>query len=343
MSGLNRIGQATAVGCENGAGLNVLALSKLIRRLKPSVLLTYGWGGTNAIAAGRLAGVPAIVHTEDGFLDDEAFAQKPRRRWARRILFKTTDALVVPSLTLRNIAVHTWHVPNERLKFIPNGIDIARFIPASSPEKARIRRHLRIPEHAVVVGIVGALRPEKNHARLLEAILRIARLQPPILLLIVGDGPLRNSLQETISKMNLQDNVRMTGNIIDPAMHYRAMDILACASDTEQMPLSVLEGMASGLPIVSTDVGDVRSMVPEANKPIVTDSTQFANALRRLVEDASLRVRLGWENRQHCLTQFDRTAMLGAYQDLYAEFCGVSRNHDNRSRREPMCTASGPR
>jgi glycosyltransferase involved in cell wall biosynthesis len=296
-----------------------------MKRCQPDLTLTYGWGGTDAIAAARLAGLRSIVHAEDGFLDDEVDQQKKRRQWARRLAFKAARSVVVPSLALCGVARRTWRLKAPRLRYIPNGIDVERFHPASSDERRLSRRSLGLEDHDVVVGIVGALRPEKNQLRLLRSFADVSHGRPEARLLIVGDGPLLGPLRSLAQERGITDKVIFSGQAADPAPLYRAMDILALSSDTEQMPLSVLEGMASALPVVSTDVGDVKEMVAVSNRTFVVargDDALYGRSLSALIESPSMRATLGLENRQRCEAAFKWSQMLQAYIDLYEEFVG---------------------
>jgi glycosyltransferase involved in cell wall biosynthesis len=322
-SGRTRFADESAVAFTACTGSSLLSLAKTIRSQQADLVLTYGWGGTDAIAAARLAGVRRIVHAEDGFLDDEVDRQQWKRQWARRLVFKAAKSLVVPSLSLCEIARTTWRVGQGRLRYIPNGIDVERFQPPTLDRRVAARRFLSVPDDAIVVGIVGALRPEKNQSRLLQAFASIADVIPNSWLVIVGDGPEMASLRHAAASLAATNRVVFSGNVLDTTIYYQAMDLLAISSDTEQMPLSVLEGMASGLPIVSTDVGDVSAMVCEENRRWVVPCSErgrFTEALSTLLNDCQRRAELGDANRRKCVELYDSRRMLQAYIDLYEEF-----------------------
>jgi glycosyltransferase involved in cell wall biosynthesis len=330
-------GQSRVAGCEevrlidatrDGRGPGFRALSRLLGGLRPDLVLTYGWGGTDAIAATRLAGLRRLIHAEDGFLPDEAHGQKFKRLMARRVLLRLAGCLVCPSRNLVRIALGSWWLPTRKIVYLPNGIDTGRFAPGRS---SAFREQLGFRPEDTVVGTVGHLRPEKNHARLLDA---FAALAPgrSVKLLLLGDGPLREDLCRRACRADLRGRVVFTGIVKDPAEHYRAMDVFALSSDTEQMPLSLLEAMASGLPAVSTDVGDVRDMVCEANRTLVIPLGQedrYAAALRELIDDSEARRRLGAANRQRCVEEYDLAAATEAYFRLYRDVLegGQPRGH----------------
>ncbi|WP_135467495.1 glycosyltransferase family 4 protein [Crenalkalicoccus roseus] len=287
---------------------NAWRFRRALRRIRPDVLVTYNWG-TIEWALANAWPLARHVHVEDGFGPEEQSAQLPRRVLMRRA-FLRRRTVVVPSRTLWRIATEVWRLPEARLRYIPNGIDLARFAPAAE----------RAAGQPVTIGTVAALRSEKNLARLLRAF-RLLPEEGGARLVIAGEGPERASLEALAVALGLGGRVRFTGHVGDPAPLYRTFDLFALSSDTEQMPLSVLEAMAAGLPVVATDVGDVRAMLAAENAPFVTtrDEAGLAEGLRRLAEDAPLRARIGAANRARAEREYDERAMVGAYAALFAE------------------------
>jgi glycosyltransferase involved in cell wall biosynthesis len=254
------------------------------------------------------------VHIEDGFGPEERDRQIPRRAWLRRVFLRRAT-VVLPSRTLQRIALETWHLPRQRVHYLPNGVDLGRF----RPEAAGPARPGRVAS-GPVIGTVAALRPEKNLARLLRA---FARLPPPVRLVIVGDGPDRPALEALARELGVAAAVNFRGPTDAPELAYRDFDLFALSSDTEQMPLAVLEAMASGLPVTATDVGDVAEMLAPENRPFVVpgDAVALADSLARLVHAPQLCGRLGRANRAKAERDYDERTMLAAYGNLLA---GVS-------------------
>ncbi len=171
---------------------------------------------------------------------------------------------------------------------------------------------------------MGHLRSEKNQERLLRAFAKLAATRLAHLLL-VGGGPLREHLSRLASELGVASLVRFPGVIQQPVDWYRAMDIFALSSDTEQMPIALLEAMAVGLPVVATDVGDVLSMVSQPNQPFVTklgDEEAFSRALITLSNDGTKCAELGEANRHHCVSHFSLARMIDAYRHMYSEGTG---------------------
>lgn len=303
-----------------GSLATVRAMRSVLKRERPQLVLTYNFGAIDSVFAARLLGL-AHVHHEDGFLPDEAHGFKRRRIWLRRAAFGAATEVVVISRNLERIARELWRVPAQRLHYIANGIEVERF-PARDGNAA-LRAEFGWPADALVVGAVGHLRPEKNLRRLFDAAARTSR-EVDVRLLVLGDGPERAELERLAAQPPLAGRVRFAGYQADPRAHYRAMDVFALTSDTEQMPIALLEAMASALPAVATDVGDVRAMLPEEQARLVVRLggdecvAGLANGLVQLGLDRALRERLGAANRFRCQSAYSHAAMCAAYASLYA-------------------------
>lgn len=293
-----------------GTLATVLWLRRLLRSNRPDLVLTYGWGAFDMVIAAASLGLRHVIHHEDGFNADEAIRFKRRRIWARRLVLPAIGGVIVPSRRLAAIARDLWRMPAERLWLIPNGIDAARF-PAADGHAA-LRRQLGIPDAARVVGTVANLRPEKNLPRLVEAC-RAACVH----LVVVGDGPERGRLAALAAEPAMAGWLHLVGHQGDPRPYLRCFDVFALSSDTEQMPLSLLEAMACGLPVVATDVGDIRAMLPPDQQPYVVarDAGSLAEALRRLDGDEAMR--LGQQNKIHVEQHYSLDTMVAAYRELY--------------------------
>lgn len=304
-----------------GSLATTLRLRALLARERPDLVLSYNWGAFDAVLAQRSRFSRRIVHHEDGFNPDEAVQQKGRRALARRMILPGVHALVVPSRNLERIARERWGLPERLVRYVPNGIRPERFEPRDG--RPELRERLGIPRGAPLVGFVGHLRPEKNPLRLLKA---CARIEPELgaHVLVLGDGPERPAMEALVAKTpTLYGRVHFAGFVADPAEHYRAMDVFCISSDTEQMPVALLEAMASALPVVATDVGDVRAILPEEQGPCVVDMGEretawpLAEKLTELLGDPERRARLGAGNRSRVRERFTFETMLAAYRELY--------------------------
>jgi glycosyltransferase involved in cell wall biosynthesis len=171
-----------------------------------------------------------------------------------------------------------------------------------------------------VVGTVAALREEKNVARLIRAFALVVRgAGMDARLTVVGDGAERAALSALAADLGVADHVTFTGHRDDTPPLYAGFDVFALTSDTEQMPLSIIEAMASGLPVVATDVGDVRTMLAPENAAYVgsRDDATIADLLTRLLAEPADRARIGAANRAKAARDFDQAVMFGAWHGLW--------------------------
>lgn len=283
---------------------NLSGFRRLFKRAAPDLLCTYNWGAIEAALANRLGPKLPHVHFEDGFGPDEAAGPSPRRSFARRLLLRDS-ILVVPSRRLEAIAREHWRAA--RLMRIANGVDFGR-----------LQANRRREGASALVGSVGSLRPEKNYARLIR-IFRAADREGMARLEIVGGGPEAEALQ-ALSKGDAR--IRLPGATRSPEDAYARFDIFALSSDTEQAPVSLMEAMAAGLPVVAPAVGDIAAMVSDENRLFITppgDEEALAHALAQLLQNESLRVELGEANRAKARTEYSLAAMVERHRALYLE------------------------
>ena len=289
---------------------NAHRFRRVLRMMRPAALVTSNWGSIEWAIA-NLHPLARHVHIEDGFGPEESTGQLSRRVQMRRLVLRRAT-VVLPSWVLFGIARDVWRLPPERLRYVANGLDLRRFRPDGLPTAPPMRQ---VP----VVGTVATLRPEKNLGRLLRAAALLLRDGVALRLVLIGDGPERTQLEETARVLGIASQVQFAGHAPDPVAAYRAMDVFALSSDTEQMPFAVLEAMASGLPIVATDVGDLRVMLAQENlgQLVACNDAAFAAALRRLVADAALRRQLGGANRAKAERHYDEAQMFESYAALF--------------------------
>ena len=285
---------------------NAIRFRGLLKAWRPDVLVTGNWGAIEF----AMANIPPLtrhIHVVDGFGPEERSAQIPRRVWTRRLVL-ARSTVVLPSHTLVRIATDIWKLQPRFVQYVPNGVDLERF---AAPERTG-------RDGPPVIGTIAALRPEKNLVRLVRAF-AMATETAPARLVIVGDGNERGGLTALAVSLGVADRVTFTGRRDDTPALYADFDIFAMSSDTEQMPLSLIEAMASGLPVASTDVGDIRSMLAAANAPYVgpLDDAALAGSLSALLRDPTLRSGLGAANLAKAQRDFAQAAMFARYRALW--------------------------
>lgn len=294
-----------------GLGLpgRLRAYRRFIRETAPDVLLTNNWGSIEWTLAGRLAGAARMLHVESGFGADEAAVDFRRRALIRRKVLSGRVLTVVPSRTLQTRALESWGLEPACLRLVPDGIATGKFAAASSGRAAR---------PVLTIGTVAVLREEKRLDLLLDAFAAL-RTELPARLIVAGDGAERARLEAHAEALGLRADVAFTGMVRDVETVYPRLDIFALSSSTEQLPNTVLEAMAAGLPVAATAAGDVPEMVAPENAPFIVPlggAAALAGALRALGADAGLRERVGLANQQRALERYDLAAMAAAYRVL---------------------------
>lgn len=298
-------------------------LVAIAQAMKPyDLILTYNWGAMDAVMAHTVFAdafsLPPLIHHEDGFNEDEVDELKPRRNWYRRIALGRTLRLVVPSRVLERIAQSAWKQPRARVLRIPNGINTKAF--AKRPKPAGLRVVKRDGERWV--GTLAGLRPVKQLPMLVKA---CADLPENWHLVVLGDGPEKDAIRAAADACDISHRVHLPGAVNDPASVIGLFDIFALSSQSEQFPLSVVEAMAAGLPVAAPDVGDIRDMVAEPNRPFIAvrdDAVALAAMLGELANDHELRRSVGKANKAKAREHFDEGAMIERYRTLYSEALG---------------------
>ena len=293
------------------------ALVALLRAERPD--LVHGHmpiSGFLARAAARVAGVPRVAYTCHGFLFNQ-----PGPLWRRAASFlmewagaRLTDVLMTVST---EEARDARRLLQARATAIGNGRDPARFHPDPA-SRARIRAGLGVPEDRVVVTIVSRLVRHKGHPELLAAM----RDVPGAELWVVGNrlpSDHGEDLEPAFAEAGLGSRLRRLGYRDDIPALLAASDIFALPSHFEGLPMSVIEAMLTGLPVVATDVrGPREQVVPEETGFLVPPMTAapLAAALRRLTEDAALRARMGEAGRRRALDLYDEAKVVARTLDL---------------------------
>ncbi|MEP2988622.1 MAG: glycosyltransferase family 4 protein [Parasphingorhabdus sp.] len=289
------------------------------------LILSYNWGSMDGVMArtlfARVGGLPPLIHHEDGFNEDEREKLNWKRNLFRKFALGGSMALVVPSIRLEDIGKNIWKQPASKIQRIPNGIDVKRF--EKKPQRGSIPGFKKADDE-LVVGTIAGLRTIKNLPRLVRA---AAAGGDKVKLVIVGEGPEKENILAEAEKHGMSDRLLMPGFLPDPARYAGLFDVFALSSDSEQFPISLIEAMAAGCPVVATDVGDVKSMVSQPNQGFIkspSNEKQFAEALVTLVQHKQLREDIGAQNKMKAQAEYNESKMLGRYAQLYGHALGRS-------------------
>lgn len=287
----------------------------VLHKSEADLLITYNWGSVEWALANSFGPIMRHVHVESGFGPDEAAGTLLKRDLFRRFALRNIDALSVPSNTLIKIAERKWKIPQQKIKYIANGVDLDKF---THPDPDFTIEDLDRVHDEIIIGTLAPLRPEKNLIRLIRAFDKI-KLQNAKLV-IMGEGIERARLEALALELDISDKVLFTGFVSDTASALGLLDIFAISSDTEQMPNSINEAMAAGLAIVGLSVGDVKHMVSPQNKEFIVaagDDHAFSEALKKLVRDKEKQKSIGSANYEHVKEHYALTDMYRKYAELW--------------------------
>jgi sugar transferase (PEP-CTERM/EpsH1 system associated) len=272
--------------------------------------------------AARLAPWVRVVFTKHGASFWEG---GPAARLGRALVRRSHAVVAVSEDIAGPLREEGWTSPG-RLRTILNGVDTDRFRPHLPPPALPDALGLR-PEHRVI-GTVARLSPEKDQATLLRAFAPVAQSIPVARLLIVGDGPERGALEALAAELELREHVIFAGERPDVARLLGAMDVFALPSLSEGTSLTLLEAMASGLPVVATAVGGTPEVVADGQTGFLVpprDPAALAEALKQTLADQDAARRMGSAGRQTVLERYSLAAMVDAYTGLYEELVGGGR------------------
>ena len=307
-------------------------LWRLFRSLRPSLVHTRNVGTLEAQIAATLAAVPVRIHGEHGWEVHDVVGSDPSLLRTRRRLRRFVHAQVALSRPTFEFLRDRVGVPADRLVSICNGVDTERFRPRDATHEPP-RDFVALgapawPSDAIVVGYVGRLAEVKNPLLLVRAFSQAAaglRARAPALaerlrLAMVGHGPLAEALRDHLAQAGLHPVTWLAGDRQDIPVLMRSFDLYALPSLAEGINNTLLEAMASGLPMVATRVGGNGELVIDGQCGTLVESEDLAgmaDALAAYVRDPALRARHGAQARRHAVGQFGLDAMIDAYERLY--------------------------
>lgn len=304
------------------------ALSVTIARLRPDIVHTHAAkAGTLGRLAARIApgrSGRVLVHTFHGHSLSGYFSSPAASvfRAIERLLARRTTCLVAVSEEVRDDLVSLKVAEPDGFEVIRCGFDFSPFVVEDaerSLRRERLRAELALPSHARLVTLVARLVPIKRVDRFLR-VANILAERGDTYFLVVGDGELRSALQTSTDARALGDRLIWTGFRRDIADVCFASDVIALTSDNEGTPISLIEAMAAGTPVVSTDVGGVAAVVLDGETGLIAPPDQergLADAAWRLLEDDDLARRLTQQGRRHVLASFGLERLVDEHDRLY--------------------------
>ncbi len=298
-------------------------IKEIIGDFKPDIVHTHA---SKAGAIGRLAAhkmkVPLIYHTFHGHVFHSYFGAAKTKAYKsveRYLAKKSTNIIAISEIQKRELSeIHNICKP-DKIKIIPLGFDLTRFRENKKEKRAKFRKEWGIKEDEIAIGIVGRLVPIKDHNFFLDAASKINHTtSKKIKFLIVGDGELRPILEQKVLNENI-NNVVFTSWQKNVDEVNAGLDIICLSSKNEGTPVSLIEAQASGIPIVSTNVGGIENVVLKNESAFLSevgDLESFVKNLGLLIEDDELRESMS-QKGGHVLKSFHYTRLIDDVKELY--------------------------
>jgi len=300
----------------------LIRLIKLINLERPDIVHTHtAKAGTLGRLAAKLTGVPIVIHTFHGhvFHSYFGFFRTKFFLWLERLLAKFTDVIITVSEQQRDEIIKYKIAEPEKIVAIPLGLDLKPFIYSNS-DPNELRKEFSVPEQTKLVGIVARLVPIKNHVCFMEAARLVLERKDDVRFIIIGDGELRSTLEQKARNLGIEARVIFMGFQNNLQKIYAGLDIVALSSYNEGLPVALIEAMAAGKPVISSDVGGVVDLILDGDNGLLVptnDAKALAEATIYLLEHPDRRKMMGEAGRKKVYPFFDKKRLVEDIDILY--------------------------
>lgn len=299
-------------------------LFRLFAELRPALVHTRNLAALEAVVPARAAGVPVRLHGEHGWDTSDPDGRRRKYRLLRRLYRPLVSHYVALSGELERYLRNGVGVPTDRLSRICNGVDTNRFAPAQAGCSVLDRNPFVSNDVPLVVGTVGRLEAVKDQVTLVRAFARLAgsgnRCFDRLRLAIAGEGPQRGELEAAIREGGVGGRVWLAGERTDVPDVMRSFDLFVLPSRAEGISNTILEAMASGLPVLATAVGGNSELVAAGETGLLVpaaDDVAMADGIACYVLDPALRIQHGDAGRRRVISEFSLDGMVERYRVLY--------------------------
>jgi sugar transferase (PEP-CTERM/EpsH1 system associated) len=312
--------QVICLGTQASSQFQMWTLARTIREVNPDLVHSRNWAAIESVLAGRWNRSRGLIHSEHGLEADTIIKEPWRRNCFRRLAFELADRVLSVSHQLRDLHARRTGFPSRRITVIHNGVDSERYRP--NPQvRARVREELGISENEFCIGCVGNLTPVKDYPTALNAVDAFDNQCTGWRLLVIGEGAERPKLEEMVqAHPQWKNRVSFLGLSHRVPELLAAMDVYLLSSVIEGISNSLLEAMASGLPVIATAVGGNPEVVVDGDSGLLFPSGDFerlAGQLLLLQKRTDFRLGLAQQARRRVRQEFSMDAMVGKYQEVY--------------------------
>ena len=297
-----------------------LRLWRLFRKLKPDIVHTRNLSTLPAVVPAFLAGVSVRIHGEHGRDMGDLDGSNSKNRLLRRFFKPFVSHFIALSRDLESYLIHAIGVPKQKISQIYNGVDTKLFYPGRETESPLPFTESRL----VVIGTVGRMQAVKDQLTLTRAFILLLEQAPQwrqcARLIMIGDGPLRNQSMALLESAGLSDYAWLPGARDDVARLLRHMDIFVLPSLAEGISNTILEAMASGLPVIATRVGGNGELVDDQNTGALVssnDPVMLSQKILAYLNHPTLATTHGFNAREKTETRFSIDTMVRGYARIY--------------------------
>lgn len=311
-------------------------IKQIIEEFQPDIVHTHAAkAGALGRRAAKACGVPVIVHTFHGHVFHSYFGKAKTLLYKiieRRLAKISTGIIAISPIQKEELStVHSICSP-DKIKVIPLGFDLLKFRENLAEKRTETRQNWKLKDDEVAVAIVGRLAPIKNHGLFLDTLALLAEKGIRARYFIVGDGQEKPMIEKRVKELEDQYglNIELTSWIKDIATFNAGMDIICLSSDNEGTPVSLIEAQASGVPVISTDVGGVKDILDEGNTGFVVpkkDPEAFAEKLQMLIENKEIRSKMSQNGWNFVRDKFHYTTLVKNMENYYAELIEKTRKN----------------
>lgn len=302
--------------------LAFMHILRLLRQQRPAILHTHtSKAGLLGRVAGRLTGVPVIVHTFHGLVLKGHYGPLKTNavRAVERWLARFSDRLITVSNADKKDLLAYRVAPSHKIEVIPLGLELNQFI-YSRKRRGVLHRELGLDSARRLIGIVGRIAPIKNHRLFFDAMARVLAEHAMAHVVVVGDGDLRPEMESYVDKIGIANRVSFLGWRHDLAQVYTDLEVVVISSNNEGTPVSAIEAMATGRPVVATRVGGLPDLISDGDTGYLVapgNVTQLASAVERVLGDGETTDRLRRNARESVKDKFAVERLATDVDSLY--------------------------
>jgi len=296
-------------------------LYHFLRKMRIDIIQVHGsYPFTRILLPAKLTNTKIIstIHSK------HSLETVPRLRLMFRFGALFCNSIVVVSNALKEYTVKELGISSDKIRVIHNGVDLAKFSPAI--EKSRVAGIPEKDASLVFVGVIGRLRKAKDHVGLLHAWARVMADVAGMKLFLIGDGHLRQELEQLVFELRIGNSVIFLGEREDLPQVISHMDLIVLPSKRESFPISILEAMAMKKPVIATAVGGIPEIIRHGYNGYLVPAHNpdaLVDAILKFMKDRELFERMAVEGYKTVTERFSNRIVINKYQKLYAEICPV--------------------